>query len=124
MIASALNVMVLGQVKAQTLGINTKAMRIILYFLSAGLTAIAVTLAGPIGFVGLIIPHALRLIGLNNYHFLLPGCVFAGGGFLMLADTLSRSLLAPAQIPVGIITALVGAPVFLILLSQSGNEKC
>lgn len=124
MIASALNVMVLGQTKAQTLGINTKAIRVTLYFLSAGLTAVAVTLAGPIGFIGLIIPHALRLIGLNNYYFLLPGCVFAGGGFLMLADTLGRSLLTPAQIPVGIITALVGAPIFLILLSKSGKEQC
>ncbi len=121
-LASALNILVLGDIKAKSLGIKPKILRFKLYFLSAGLTAIAVTIAGPIGFVGLIIPHSLRLMGLRDYRPLLPTCVLAGGCFLTLADLLGRTLLAPSQIPVGILTALIGAPIFLVLLSQEGKE--
>ena len=82
------------------------------------LTATAVMMAGPIGFVGLIIPHALRLLGLQDYRALLPASVLLGGSFLVVSDTLARTLFAPLQLPVGMMTAIIGAPLFLILLSN------
>ena len=75
-------------------------------------------MAGSIGFVGLIIPHALRLLGLRDYRLLLPAAVLTGGSFLILTDTLARTLIAPQQIPVGVVTALLGVPVFLFLLQR------
>jgi iron complex transport system permease protein len=87
------------------------------------MTATAVSMAGSIGFVGLIIPHTLRLIGLRDYRLLLPASILAGGSFLLLADTLARTLLAPQQIPVGVITALIGVPVFLVLLQRQYNNR-
>ncbi|MCX6000980.1 MAG: iron chelate uptake ABC transporter family permease subunit, partial [Chloroflexi bacterium] len=81
-------------------------------------TAAAVCFCGAIGFVGIIIPHAVRLILGPDYRLLLPFSALAGAGFLILADTAARTLLAPTEIPVGVITALIGAPFFLYLLRQ------
>jgi len=89
--------------------------------LASLLTATAVTSAGTIGFVGLIVPHMLRLRGVRDHRVLLPASALLGGCLLVLADTLARTLLAPRQLPVGILTALVGVPVFLYLLYQ-GRE--
>ena len=75
-------------------------------------------LAGAIGFVGLIVPHAVRLLGVNNFRWLLPFSVLLGGSFLTLADTLARTLWAPQQLPVGVLTALLGVPMLLVLLSK------
>lgn len=118
-LSKSLNVLILGELRAKTLGVNTKRLQIILYFLSAFLTACAVTVAGPIGFVGLIVPHILRLLGIHDHRFLLPSTVLLGGSLLMLADTLARTLFSPVQLPVGIITTLLGVPVFLLLLQRS-----
>jgi iron complex transport system permease protein len=79
----------------------------------------AVTLAGGVGFVGLVIPHILRLAGGSEHRYLICASVLLGGGFLTVADTFSRSLLAPVQLPVGVLTALLGVPVFLYLLSRA-----
>ena len=72
--------------------------------------------AGAIGFIGLLMPHAIRLVGVNDYRWLIPCVILLGGGFLVFADTLARTLWAPQQLPVGVLTALLGAPLLLILL--------
>ena len=97
-----------------------RASRSTLHALAALATAAAVTVAGSVGFVGLVVPHAVRLVIGNDQRVLLPAAVLAGGTLLVLADTLARTLVAPMQLPVGVITALVGVPVFLFLLARSG----
>jgi iron complex transport system permease protein len=117
--ARALNLLLRGENTAAALGENPARLRFAIYLIASLLTAMAVTLAGSVGFVGLVIPHILRLLGGSDHRFLLPACVLLGGGFLTVADTLARSLTAPAQLPVGVITALLGVPVFLYLLVRS-----
>jgi iron complex transport system permease protein len=107
-----------GQQQAAALGENIQLLRVMIFILAAAMTATSVSMAGSIGFVGLIIPHSLRLIGLRDYRYLLPAAVLCGGSFLVLADSLARTLLAPQQIPVGVITAMLGVPVFLLLLQR------
>ena len=118
-IARALNILTHGEQTAGALGISVKPLRRIIYLLASLLSATAVTLAGSIGFVGLIVPHMLRLLGLRDHRLLLPAAVLLGGNLLVIADTLARTLLAPRQLPVGILTALVGVPLFLVLLHHS-----
>ncbi|MEP1581734.1 MAG: iron chelate uptake ABC transporter family permease subunit, partial [Marinobacter sp.] len=87
--------------------------------LASLLTATAVTMAGSIGFVGLVVPHMLRLVLGNDQRLILPACALGGGTLLVLADTLARVVIAPEQLPVGVITALLGVPTFLYLLYRS-----
>jgi iron complex transport system permease protein len=122
-IARPLNLLLRGEQQAAALGENINLLRMIIFILAAAMTATAVSMAGSIGFVGLIIPHALRLMGLHDYRLLLPAAVLAGGCFLVLADTIARTLLAPQQIPVGVITALLGVPIFLLLLQRQYNAR-
>jgi iron complex transport system permease protein len=89
-----------------------------IYVLASLLTAIAVTTAGSIGFIGLIVPHLVRLAAGNDQRLLLPAATLAGGALLVCADTLARTAVAPQQLPVGVLTALLGVPVFLYLLSR------
>lgn len=114
--ARAINVVALHAEVAVTLGINVGRLRQGLFVCAALLTASAVSSAGSIGFVGLIVPHACRFALGSDHRLLLPAATLAGGTFLVLADTLARSLLAPQQLPVGVITALIGVPVFLLQL--------
>ncbi|MES2900770.1 MAG: iron ABC transporter permease [Pseudomonadota bacterium] len=116
--ARALNVLALHAEAAATLGIPVGALRKGLFFCSGLLTASSVTSAGSIGFVGLIVPHACRFACGPDHRLLIPAATLAGGGFLVLADTLARTVLAPQQLPVGVITALIGAPVFLFQLHR------
>ncbi len=116
--ARALNVLALHAEAAATLGIPVGALRKGLFFCSGLLTASSVTSAGSIGFVGLIVPHACRFACGPDHRLLIPAATLAGGGFLVLADTLARTVLAPQQLPVGVITALIGAPVFLYQLHR------
>ncbi|HCW90697.1 MAG TPA: ABC transporter permease, partial [Marinobacter sp.] len=88
--------------------------------LASLITATAVTTAGSIGFVGLIVPHMLRFVVGNDQRLLLPASALAGGTLLVLADALARTVIAPEQLPVGVITALIGVPVFLYLLNRRG----
>jgi len=118
-LARPLNLLMRGENVAATLGENPARLRLIIYLLASLLTAMAVTLAGSIGFVGLVIPHILRLAGGSDHRFLLPASVLFGGGFLTVADTLARSGMAPTQLPVGVLTALLGVPVFLFLLART-----
>lgn len=122
-LANQLNILVRGEREAKALGIHTARLQVQLYFLSALLTASAVALAGCIGFVGLIVPHLFRLIGGHNYRLLLPGSAVLGGALLTIADTLSRTLFAPQQLPVGIMMAFLGVPIFLVLLNQDPSNK-
>jgi iron complex transport system permease protein len=112
----ALNVLAHGDQVASALGVGVTALRRLLYLLGSVLTAMAVLLAGSVGFVGLIVPHLLRLAGLRDHRLLLPATALLGGSLLVLADTLARTLLAPRQLPVGVLTALLGVPLFLLLL--------
>jgi iron complex transport system permease protein len=125
--ARALNVLALHAEGAATLGIRVGAIRKGLFFSAGLLTASAVTSAGSIGFVGLIVPHALRFALGPDHRILIPAATLAGGAFLMLADTLARTVVAPQQLPVGVVTALIGAPVFLYHLhrlhQQPRNSK-
>ncbi|HET7675442.1 MAG TPA: iron ABC transporter permease [Gammaproteobacteria bacterium] len=117
--ARHLNVLARGEMQAQALGVPVNALTIGIYILSSLLTAIAVTAAGTIGFVGLVIPHMLRLGGGSDHRWILPGSALAGGALLVLADTLARTVLAPRQLPVGVVTAAIGVPLFLYLLNRS-----
>jgi len=112
----ALNVMLRGPAVAQSLGVSVARVRRMLFVIASIATALAVTTAGTIGFVGLIVPHALRLAVGNDQRVLLPACALAGGALLVLADTLARTVIAPQQLPVGAVTAVIGAPVFIALL--------
>ncbi|MGB5177354.1 MAG: iron ABC transporter permease [Gammaproteobacteria bacterium] len=115
-IGRSLNIFTHGEQTAAALGISVVPLRRFLYLLASLLSATAVTLAGSIGFVGLIVPHMLRLAGVRDHRLLLPAAALLGGSLLIIADTLARTLLAPRQLPVGVLTALVGVPLFLLLL--------
>ena len=117
MFSRRLNVLSLGQMKARTLGIAVLPLQVGLYFCASIATVAALMLAGAIGFVGLIVPHAVRLLGVNDFRWLLPLSILAGGGFLVVADTIARTVWAPQQLPVGVLTALLGVPILLLLLS-------
>jgi iron complex transport system permease protein len=116
--ARDLNLLTLGELRAATLGVETGRLRLGLYLLSSLLTAVAVSTAGGIGFVGLVAPHMVRLAGGSDHRWVLPGAVLLGGALLTLADTAARVAVAPRQLPVGVLTALVGVPVFLYLLHR------
>ncbi len=117
--ARELNLLARGAQLAATLGANVGRLRLALYFLASLLTAAAVTSVGSVGFVGLVVPHLVRLALGNDQRLLLPAAVLAGGALLTLADTLARTVVAPQQLPVGVLTALIGVPVFLFLLARS-----
>jgi iron complex transport system permease protein len=116
--ARSLNVLALHAEAAATLGVRVGALRKGLFFCSGVLTASAVTSAGSIGFVGLIVPHACRFACGPDHRLLVPVATLAGGTYLVLADIVARTALAPQQLPVGVVTALIGAPVFLYQLHQ------
>jgi iron complex transport system permease protein len=116
-----LNIIATGEEEAKTLGVNTEFLKTYYFILSSLIVAICVSLSGIIGFVGLIIPHIIRyFIGSDN-RFLLPASFILGGIFLLLSDTLARFLFLPIEIPVGIITGIIGAPIFIILILNRKN---
>lgn len=118
-LARNLNVMARGELTAQALGVPVARLRWQLYALASLLTAVAVMTAGSIGFIGLVAPHVLRLAVGNDQRILLPGAALFGGSLLLLADTVARTALAPQQLPVGVVTALLGVPLFLYLLART-----
>lgn len=121
-VARDLNVLLRGEALAHALGVRVAPLRRLIYVLASVATALAVTTAGAIGFVGLVVPHALRLALGNDQRVLLPASALAGGTLLLLADTAARTLLAPQQLPVGVITALVGVPAFMLLLLRNPEK--
>lgn len=121
--ARALNAILLGEQEAAYLGVPTEKVKARIILIAALIVGLCISMTGLIGFVGLIIPHFLRLWRGSDYRFLLPASALAGAVFLIGADTLARTLIAPAELPIGIFTALVGAPFFLWLLVRSQQEK-
>lgn len=117
-----LNVLARGALQAAALGVAVQKVELLVFGLAALLTAIAVTVAGSIGFVGLIVPHLMRMVFGFDQRILLPASALAGGSLLVLADTLARVVLAPQQLPVGVITAMLGVPVFLFLLYRANRR--
>ncbi len=118
-LARSLNVLAMGETTARLLGEPTRKLLWVVYLLGSVLTATAVSIAGNIGFVGLIVPHLMRLLVGSDHRVLLPGAALFGGLFLVLSDTLARTVLAPRQLPVGVVTALLGVPLFLLLLNRA-----
>ncbi len=117
--ARSLNVLAMGETTARLLGEPTERLLWVVYLLASILTATAVSIAGSIGFVGLIIPHLVRLVVGSDHRILLPAAGLFGGVFLVLSDTIARTVLAPRQLPVGVVTAIIGVPLFLALLNRA-----
>jgi iron complex transport system permease protein len=115
-VAPQLNVLLRGDTTAQALGVPVVRLRLRIYLVASLAAAAAVTTAGTIGFVGLVVPHGLRLAFGNDQRMLLPAAALAGGVAVMGCDLVARTVIAPAQLPVGVMTALIGVPVFLWML--------
>ncbi len=115
-ISPQLNAISFGEDDAKSMGINIRTIRMIAFAIAAAITAVSVSLSGLIGFVGLVVPHGVRLIFGPDHRQLFPLCGIVGAIFLVVADTLARTIVAPAQMPVGVLTAMVGGPFFLFLL--------
>src|SRR5690606_13098619 len=118
-LAPSLNVLARGELQAAALGVDVPRVKLALYFTASVLTACAVTIAGSVGFVGLVIPHMLRLLGARDHRVLIPAAVLLGGSFLVIADSFARSVMSPLQLPVGVVTAVIGVPAFLIILRRN-----
>lgn len=116
-----LNLLALGEISARQLGLPLWLWRRILVIATGWLVGVSVAIAGAIGFIGLVIPHILRLCGLTDHRVLLPACAIAGGCALLLADVIARMALTSAELPIGVVTATLGAPVFIWLLLRAGR---
>jgi len=117
-----LNILSLGEQEAKSLGVDTAKTRVTAFALAAFITATAVSLSGLVGFVGLVVPHGVRLVAGPDHRQLLPISAIIGGAFLVATDTLARIIVAPAQLPVGVITAIAGGPFFLVLLARYSRK--
>ncbi len=117
-LARHLNLLARGDQQASALGVSVGQLRMILFFLSSILTAVAVVQAGSIGFIGLIVPHMIRLMHGSDHRVLIPAAILLGGSLLVISDTLARSIIAPQQLPLGVITAFIGVPFLLYLLNR------
>ena len=118
-----LNAISIGEEEAIHLGIEIETVKKILFLITSLITGALVSVSGMIGFVGLIIPHTMRLVVGPNHKILIPATCLGAAAFLVLCDTVSRSLLSPVEIPIGVITSLIGAPIFIILLKRSQRVK-
>ena len=116
-----MNMLELGEISARQLGLPLWFWRNVLVAATGWMVGVSVALAGAIGFIGLVIPHILRLCGLTDHRVLLPGCALAGASALLLADIVARLALAAAELPIGVVTATLGAPVFIWLLLKAGR---
>lgn len=117
LLARPLNLLSVGEQSAFHLGVDVRRLKFFLYIATSLIVGVCVAVSGAIGFVGLVIPHALRLIGGSDHRWLLPGCALGGAAFMVGADAIARTVVAPAELPVGVVTALIGVPVFLWLLA-------
>ncbi len=119
LIARHLNVLARGELQAAIVGLPVATLRLIIFAVTALATAVSVTTVGVIGFIGLVVPHLIRLVVGSDHRIVLPASALAGGSLLIIADTLARTVMAPRQLPVGALTAALGVPLFLILMSRS-----
>ena len=122
-LTNSLDVLSLGEENAFGLGLNASKMRMIFLLCAAVLSGCAVSIAGLVSFIGLIVPHTLRRLGVNKPAHLLPLCALFGGAFTLICDTLARTLFSPYEIPVGIIMAFIGVPFFIFLLIKSKGGR-
>ena len=120
-LAKDLNLMVLGEETASEMGVEVERVKKVAFVFAALITGVIVSVSGLIGFVGLIVPHGVRMIWDPDHRFLLPASALVGGMLLVVADTLARTVLAPSEIPVGVVTAMGGAPFFVYLLRKKGH---
>lgn len=120
--AQPLNALRLGEVKAKHLGINTNITIKLLFVVASLLTGVAVSVAGVIGFVGLVIPHLMRLIIGNDYRIIIGSSFLGGAIFLIFCDTISRTIISPNELPIGVITGFVGGLVFIVVLSRTKSR--
>ena len=118
LVARHLNVLARGDLQAAIVGLPVSGFRLLVFSVTALATAISVTTVGVIGFIGLVVPHLIRIIAGSDHRIVLPASALAGGVLLVVADTLARTVLAPRQLPVGALTATLGVPLFLILMSR------
>lgn len=118
-LSRSLNVLAMGENTAALLGENTERLHWLVYLLASILTATAVSIAGSVGFVGLIVPHLMRMLVGSDHRVLVPAAMLFGGCFLVFSDMLARTVLAPRQLPVGVVTAILGVPLFLLLLNRA-----
>jgi iron complex transport system permease protein len=116
--ATDLNLLLAGEKEAMHLGVDIRRVRIVVYIAASILTALAVSVSGAIGYVGLLVPHAMRLLFGSDHRILLPAAAFGGAIAVVLADTLARTVVAPSELPVGAMTAMAGAPLFIYLLRR------
>ena len=116
--ARSLNLLARGELQASALGVPVSRLRLVVYVTASLLTAVAVTRAGSVGFVGLVVPHVWRLAAGYEHRWLLPAAALMGGSLLVIADTLARVIIAPQQLPVGVLTTALGVPLFLYLLRR------
>ncbi|MCT9843429.1 MULTISPECIES: FecCD family ABC transporter permease [Leclercia] len=121
-LASALNLLQLGEEEAHYLGIDVRLVQRVLLLCSALLVAAAVAVSGVIGFIGLVVPHLMRMWLGSDHRAVIPGSVLAGAFLLLIADTAARTLVAPAEMPVGLLTSILGAPWFLWLIFRRGGQ--
>ncbi len=121
--ARHLNVLARGELQAAIVGMPVKGFRYLIFAAAALATALAVTTVGVIGFVGLVVPHLVRLVAGSDHRVVLPASALAGGALLVVADTLARTVVAPRQLPVGALTAAIGVPLFLVLMSRVRAER-
>ena len=120
--AAPLNVLLMGEQEASDLGVDVARTKLAVYVAASLLTAVAVAAAGSVGFVGLLVPHLVRLLFGNDYRVLLPASALAGAAMLAAADAVARSVAAPTELPVGAVTAVAGAPLFIYLLRRSVQQ--
>lgn len=116
-----LNVFSLGEIEAQSLGINVKFLRLVFIASATLITATAVSISGQIGWVGLVVPHFARLLLGANYRYTIPATALIGGSFLLIVDDFAR-LLTTSEIPIGILTSVIGAPIFILLIAKSSHK--
>lgn len=121
-LAATLNLLQLGEEEAHYLGVDVRTVQRILLVCSALLVAAAVAISGVIGFIGLVVPHVIRMWLSADHRAVIPGSVLAGAFLLLVADTLARTLVAPAEMPVGLLTSMLGAPWFLWLIFRRGGQ--
>lgn len=121
--ARNLNVLARGDLQAAIVGLPVTGFRMLVFAVTALATAISVTTVGVIGFIGLVVPHLIRIVAGSDHRIVLPASALAGGILLVLADTLARTVIAPRQLPVGALTATLGVPLFLILMSRSRHSS-
>jgi iron complex transport system permease protein len=119
LLARQLNVLARGDLQAAIVGLPVTTFRLLIFAVTSLATAVSVTAVGVIGFVGLVVPHLVRLVGGSDHRTVVPAAALAGGALLVFADTLARSVLAPRQLPVGALTAALGVPLFLFLMSRT-----